>query len=430
MKRKTHEEYVEELKIKNPNIQVIGKYINANTKIMHRCLKHDEYWDTTPSRALSGVGCEKCHAEKIFKSKTRTHEDYVEQLKRVNPDIIPLEKFITINDPILHWCKKHSITWNVIPDNLLRGHGCSECRKEKLKGNNKKTHEQYQKELQLKFPTIQCVGKYDGAFAPISHKCIICKYEWDASPVNIINGTGCPKCGHHLKRTKEYYIDELKQINPQIELIGEFKNMTTHALHRCKVHDYCWNVVPNSIVSGTGCPICGIEKRTLNRTKKPEDFEKQLNLINTDIICLEKYHNAGTKIQVKCLKCNNVWKTLPFNLLKGSGCPNCNKSNGENIISDWLKNNNIDFIPQKKFKKCKDKRLLPFDFYLPTYNMAIEYDGEQHYKPIDWFGGESGFEYIKKHDQIKTQYCKDNGIKLLRISYQDDIHEKLNSLFI
>lgn len=189
-------------------------------------------------------------------------------------------------------------------------------------------------------------------------------------------------------------------------------------------------MIPTSIISGTGCPICGKQKNVLKRTKKPEDFENELRLISPDIICLEKYSNALEKIEVKCLKCNNTWKTLPSNLLRGSKCPNCNKSNGEDIISDWLRNNNIEYIPQKKFKGCKDKRSLPFDFYIPSKNMVIEYDGEQHFKPIDWFGGEKGFDYIQKHDQIKTRYCMDNNIKLFRISYKDDILEKLNSLFI
>ena len=430
MNKKTHEQYVEELKIKNPNLQVIGIYVDAKTNIKHKCLKHNVCWDTTPSRALQGVGCEKCHIEKIVRSKTRTHEDYVEQLRRVNPDIVPLEKFKTINDSILHYCKKHDVKWNAIPDNVLRGHGCKECGNEKIADKNKKSYSEYIEELHSKFPEIDCIGDYKNYTSAVLHKCTICNHKWSTAPINIIKGVGCPKCNHHLQRNTEQYIKELQQINPQIELVGEFINMNTYASHRCKIHDYIWDVVPSSIMRGTGCPICGKEKQVKARTKTPEIFRKELHAISPDIVCLQEYTKALEKINVKCLKCGHKWDTLPINLLRGSKCPNCNKSNGENIIYDWLMDNGIEFIPQKRFENCRDKRTLPFDFYLPKYNTCIEYDGEQHDRPIDWFGGIRKFEYLKKHDNIKNQYCKDNNINLLRISYKDDIQLKLNSLFI
>ena len=96
-----------------------------------------------------------------------------------------------------------------------------------------------------------------------------------------------------------------------------------------------------------------------------------------------------------------------------------------------MENNNINYIPQKRFKDCKDNKPLPFDFYLPILNICIEYDGEQHFKSKEHFGGEQGFLTRQKHDQIKTDYCKNNNIPLLRISYKDNIEEKLNNfLFI
>lgn len=430
MKRKTHEDYVKELKIKNPNVQVIEKYINANTKILHKCLKHDICWSTTPSRVLQGVGCEKCHAERIFQSKTRTHEEYVEQLKRVNPNIIPLEKFVTVNNPIIHRCTKHNIEWKVIPDNILRGHGCSECGKEKVGNKNKKPYEKYQEELKVKSPTIECIGSYKNSTTSVLHKCMICEYEWNSSPITILNGVGCPRCTNHLKRDEEYYIEELKQINPQLELVGTFTNMTTLTPHKCKIHDYIWDVLPTSIINGTGCPKCGREKLGLSLRKPHEEYVKELGEVTSNIVCLSEYTNSSTKIKVKCLKCNEIWEAYPYNLLSGHGCPACNISRGENIIKDWLKLHNIKYESQKRFNNCKDKRTLPFDFYIPSKNTAIEYDGKQHTEAIDWFGGKERLQYIKQHDQIKTQYCNENNIHLLRISYKDNIQEKLNSLFI
>jgi very-short-patch-repair endonuclease len=101
-------------------------------------------------------------------------------------------------------------------------------------------------------------------------------------------------------------------------------------------------------------------------------------------------------------------------------CPQCsNKSNGEHIIFDILKTYNISFETEKTFDDCKDILNLRFDFYLPEYNCCIEYDGKQHFNPVDYFGGEESFLKSQKRDEIKNQYCKKNNIKLIRIPYTD-----------
>lgn len=80
------------------------------------------------------------------------------------------------------------------------------------------------------------------------------------------------------------------------------------------------------------------------------------------------------------------------------------------------------FDQQYRFEDCKDIYTLPFDFYIRDFNVAIEYDGEFHYSPIKLSGmtDESAaerFELIQRHDKIKTQYCSDNNIPLIRIPY-------------
>lgn len=92
-----------------------------------------------------------------------------------------------------------------------------------------------------------------------------------------------------------------------------------------------------------------------------------------------------------------------------------------------MDNNNIKYIKQKTFKECKDIKLLKFDFYLPEYNMCIEFDGIQHFKPIERFGGIDGFKKTKQNDKTKNIYCDKNNIKLLRIKYNENIFEKIIS---
>lgn len=106
-------------------------------------------------------------------------------------------------------------------------------------------------------------------------------------------------------------------------------------------------------------------------------------------------------------------------------CPDCNENSyGEYLIALCLDKYSIAYNRQFKFSDCKDKRKLPFDFYLPDYNLVVEFDGKYHYEPIS---GEESFKKMLLHDAMKNWYCKWNNIKLLRIPYweRDNIEQIL-----
>ena len=90
---------------------------------------------------------------------------------------------------------------------------------------------------------------------------------------------------------------------------------------------------------------------------------------------------------------------------------------GEKLIKNFLDTNFITYEREKRFDDCKNKNPLPFDFYLPDYNLCIEYDGELHFKSPEIFGGLERLKSTKKNDRIKNKWCKDNNIRLLRINY-------------
>lgn len=98
-----------------------------------------------------------------------------------------------------------------------------------------------------------------------------------------------------------------------------------------------------------------------------------------------------------------------------------NNSIGENNIIKILKANNINYETQKTFEDLSSTKgvLLRYDFYLPDYNRLIEFDGEQHYYPIEAFGGEKQFNYQKQLDKIKENYALSHNIILKRIPYWD-----------
>lgn len=104
-------------------------------------------------------------------------------------------------------------------------------------------------------------------------------------------------------------------------------------------------------------------------------------------------------------------------------CGCIQKSKGEDKIKILLNKLNINYIYQKTFKDCynpKTNYLLRFDFYLPDYNILIEYDGEQHFdvRKHGWFT-EKAYQEIKERDQLKNKYCREKNIPLLRIPYTD-----------
>lgn len=132
---------------------------------------------------------------------------------------------------------------------------------------------------------------------------------------------------------------------------------------------------------------------------------------------LSSYLRAIDKILID-FNCGHKpnWIT-PSGLKQNQGCPICNESKGEKVIRSYLENNRIEFIQEHRFSNCRHKLPLPFDFYIPDYNLCIEFDGRQHFESFDHFGGENELKITQKRDKIKNDYCKDNGINLLRIPY-------------
>ena len=191
-----------------------------------------------------------------------------------------------------------------------------------------------------------------------------------------------------------------------------------------------WMVRPSDVLNGQGCSQCGIDKTRNAIKKEHQQYVDELKLKNNNLEVLGEYINAKTPILHRCLICENEWEVTPDSVLRGTGCPKCKTSIGEKKISQWLDENNINYISQYKFSDCRDIRSLPFDFYLQDYNICIEYDGIQHFQPVDYFGGEDDFKITQLHDKIKTQYCKDNNIDLLRISYQQDVEKELKKYLL
>lgn len=130
--------------------------------------------------------------------------------------------------------------------------------------------------------------------------------------------------------------------------------------------------------------------------------------------------NKNSKRKWECLcDCNKYTSVSTSDLVSGNtiSCGCYSKSKSEKIISEYLSDLGIIHISQYKFSGCKNIRPLPFDFYLPEYDILIEYQGEQHYKSVDYFGGEEMFLRRSINDEIKKKFCATNKIKLICLPY-------------
>lgn len=242
----------------------------------------------------------------------------------------------------------------------------------------------------------------------------VCKYHKDKgiqekSLSKIVNrGHGCKYCAYEkLSKCVQINTDVIIQRCKELGIIYvdrySFKG-ETWVNYICPEHEskgiqnISWSHLKTCSLK---CPYC------YGKYKNTEDFINEMKNINRDIEIIGQYNGSENPVKCKCKKCGHIWSPIGRSLKNKQGCPICKSSKGEKAIYDFLIKNNIDFIKEKKFEDCKNKRCLKFDFYLPLHNLCIEYDGEQHFMPVDF--ANKGYEWAKslynkniERDNIKT----------------------------
>lgn len=154
----------------------------------------------------------------------------------------------------------------------------------------RKTHEKFVEELKNKNSNILVLGKYKNSCTKILCKCIIDNYEWYVIPNSLLCGSGCPKCNNRIPYTQETIQEKLDEVNGNVDIIGTFKNVNTAVKCICKVDGYIWKVKPNDLLNGHGCPKCS------NCTRyTTESFIEALSKVDDTIEILDEYVNAFKK---------------------------------------------------------------------------------------------------------------------------------------
>lgn len=228
----------------------------------------------------------------------------------------------------------------------------------------------------------------------------------------------CSECMQNIQRKYEFNtVKEILYIN-NYEMINDSEYINAGSSITCKCL-VCGNIMKTSlgsIISGRKCGKCAGNKNYTH-----EEFIDKLNdKYGNEYIVLDKYIKMTNYITIQRTTCGHIFPITPHNLLNHDrGCPICKESHGEKRIRRFLNKNNIHYIRQYKFDDCRNINCLPFDFAIIDDNnnvlLLIEFDGQQHEKPYDFFGGEEVFIKTKINDEIKNNYCINNNIKLLRI---------------
>lgn len=372
--------------------------------------------------------------------KKKTKEQFVQELNSIIPEVELIGDFINVNVKTDFRCLRHNCLFGAYPINMLHGHtGCRDCSREKYTKVRSKSQEQFVKDVKDVNPNIDVIGDYVNVNTKVLVRCSIDGYEWFADPRKLLRGAGCPVCAN------------------KVVLAGVNDVATTHSeyVKYFKNPDDATKYVAGSLFYIDAiCPECGVEKRI-----------RVSNLIRFGLACNECYNkrygryrvpkgywnadtmqeyldqhyhgyslldsfmatiDSGTALKA-LIKCPNpshepywvYWK----NILSGYMCYMCyledSMSHGEHMSESVFVKYNIKYESQKRFEDCRDTYTLPFDFYLPDYNLVVEIMGEQHEHPVEFFGGNEGFEKRIAHDKFKRDYLKNHNIACLDIWYYE-----------
>lgn len=290
-----------------------------------------------------------------------------------------------------------------------------------------KTQKEFERDIQeLVGNKYTVLGEYENTDTKILIRHNKCGYEYQVTPDSFLQGNRCPQCKRkalskkNKKSHKEFKKEALNILGNEYSVLGRYEEAREKILIQHKKCGYKYNVYPSMILDRWGrCPVCYTPYK-LNT----EVFTRRVNMMTGDeYSVVGRCKNNNTKIEMKHNECENYYMVTPRAFLIGNRCPVCNhkKSKGEKEIEKFSKNNNLYFDTEVTFDGCNNDKSLFFDFkYISGGNIVlVEFDGKQHYKPVDYFGGKQQWKKQLRRDCIKDNFALSNNIPLLRVNYMD-----------
>ena len=348
---------------------MIPNDISYSTKVPIICPRHGIF-EQTVSGHLTGRGCIKC------KYNTMTNNEFIEKARSVHGNTYNYDKteFKKATQKIIITCCRHG-DFLQDPYTHLQGSGCPICKKDKL-----------------------CVGTLKGN----KELFLTNKTAWFIEEARKIHGD-------------KYLYDKVKYVRSN-------KNV----IITCKKHgDFLQT--PNTHLHGCGCEQCGKDKISIEFRPTLDEFIEKSNKIHFnryDYSLVSIPERSSDKVKIIC-PVHGVYEQTMFLHMRGSGCPKCTKiSKGEEKINDFLNRNNFLYNRQYYIKNenlfCSNKKMfIDFCVFKDDKMIFIEYNGHQHYKSVDYFGGEERYEQQIERDYAVQLYCKEHKIKLITIPYSE-----------
>jgi very-short-patch-repair endonuclease len=344
-------------------------FVNWKTKVSIRCPIHGPFLMNPAKHILGKVqGCKKCGQKAwAIKKNELARAAFIGRVEAIHGDKFDLSKVVYKNsvDKVTIICRKHG-KFPISPSSLLRGNGCSLCGDESSALKRSKGTEKF----------IEEAIKVHGDRYDYSLVVYISSYE----QVIII-------CHEH----------------------GKFPQF------------------PLNHLKGHNCIECGFLE-TGNKLRMPlEEFIASANAVHSNKYDYSNVDYNGSKDDVEIIcPVHGPFLQSPGNHIRGSGCKLCGdllNSRGIQLIENWLKLKGLVYEREKTFDGFKSKKTkkqhFRFDFFVPGKNILIEFDGPQHFKPIEHWGGEPAFQALIENDKQKEEWAVKNGYLLLRIRFDE-----------
>lgn len=266
---------------------------------------------------------------------------------------------------------------------------------------------------------------YEKSSKKVTIICMKCGNEFNILPHNHFK-CDCKKCVYKkLPQNQAMSHDAFLQraiilYGNKYEYLTRYVHSQDKILIKCLKCGDIFEQIAYSHLEGHGCKKCADIRSRENQLLPIYEFENRAKSIHkSKYTYIQDYNGCNNKVSIIC-PIHGKFRQEANSHLRGQGCPRCDSSKGEIKIEFFLNKFFINYEKEKRFNDCKGQKYpLPFDFYIPSYNMCIEYDGIQHFYPISAFGGKKSFLRNKCHDKIKNEYCKNKHIILIRIPFYD-----------
>jgi Zn finger protein HypA/HybF involved in hydrogenase expression len=202
--------------------------------------------------------------------------------------------------------------------------------------------------------------------------------------------------------------------------VGEFQTVNDHLAIKCHKCDDVYYMKPYHYFSGSRCSKCVFWEVGQSQKLRYEDIKEMIETFDEKLISVT-YAGYDEPLQIQCHTCTNIYSKSYQQFYQGGRCPVCrdSRSKGEKELARICEKMCWAYETQKRFPQCRNTNTLPFDLYLPQFNILIEFQGQQHFVAIKAMGGQIRFEQQQITDQMKRDFCARHKIPLLEISYKD-----------